>query len=407
MAVKHGYKQTEVGVIPDDWEIRSVERFGDVITGGTPSTSESMYWNGEFAWVTPTDISNHRDIFTSERCISIYGMKVIRTLPANTVLVTCIASIGKNAILRVIGACNQQINAIIPNHKHNVEFLYYVFENNKNYLLGNSGITATNIISKESFKRIVFPIPPTLAEQETIAEALNDADTLIEALEQLIAKKRQIRQGAMQELLTGKKRLPGFNGEWDVKEIQSISDVNPESLGSDTRAEYAFKYISLEDVDQGTLKGWTEYIFNTAPSRARRKIKKGDILISTVRPNLQSHCLIQNELDDLVCSTGFSVIRCRPEIAEPDYVLAHFFSSFIEKQIIALVSGSNYPAINSSEVKGLKILVPPTFSEQTAIASILSDMDAEIAAMEEKLVKARQVKQGMMQELLTGRIRLV
>jgi type I restriction enzyme S subunit len=172
-------------------------------------------------------------------------------------------------------------------------------------------------------------------------------------------------------------------------------------------SEYAFKYISLEEVDRGTLKGWTEQVFAIAPSRARRKIRKGDVLVSTVRPNLQSHCLIQTDLDDLICSTGFSVIRCRSRAAEPPYVFAHLFASFIERQIEALVTGSNYPAINSSDVKRLRILLPPTFSEQTAIAAILSDMDAEIAALEEKLAKARQLKQGMMQELLTGRIRLV
>jgi type I restriction enzyme, S subunit len=155
------------------------------------------------------------------------------------------------------------------------------------------------------------------------------------------------------------------------------------------------------------LLGWSEEIFSTAPSRARRKVKKGDVLISTVRPNLQSHYLIENDWNDLICSTGFSAVRCRMCVAEPRYVFECFFSSAIERQIEAIVAGSNYPAINSSDVKRLKIPMPPTFSEQTAIAAVLSDMDAEIAALEAKLAKARQIKQGTMQELLTGRIRLV
>src|SRR3989304_851121 len=126
MEVKPGYKQSEFGIIPEDWEICQVKTFGEVVTGATPSTSNKAYWNGDFPWVTPTDISTERDIFTTERCITADGLKAVRSLPANTVLVTCIASIGKNAILRSYGACNQQINAIVPNKNNNSEFLYYL-----------------------------------------------------------------------------------------------------------------------------------------------------------------------------------------------------------------------------------------------------------------------------------------
>lgn len=150
----------------------------------------------------------------------------------------------------------------------------------KRQILIKAGTSTIPDLNHDDFYSINIVIPP-LPEQEAIAEALSDADALTESLEQLIAKKRQIKQGAMQELLTGKKRLPGFSGEWEVKQIQDISDVDPESLGSDTRPEYAFKYISLEEVDRGTLKGWTEQVFAIAPSRARRKIRKGDVLVST------------------------------------------------------------------------------------------------------------------------------
>jgi restriction endonuclease S subunit len=170
--------------------------------------------------VTPTDISTQRDIYTSERCISVSGLKTLRALPANSVLVTCIASIGKNAVLKAAGACNQQINAVIPNKNHAAEFLYYVFENNKHYLLSNSGITATSIISKTAFKTLSFALPPTKFEQEAIADALGNADDLINSLEQVVVKKRHVKQGAMQELLTGKKRLPGFEMEPSYKQTE-------------------------------------------------------------------------------------------------------------------------------------------------------------------------------------------
>ena len=142
----------------------------------------------------------------SERTITQEGLNSIRTLSPNTVLVTCIASIGKNAILRTTGGCNQQINAVTPNAAHNVEFLYYLFEFNSNYLLANAGITATNIVSKTVFSNLVFEVP-ILDEQRAIAAVLSDMDAEITALEERRDKTIAIKQGMMQQLLTGKVRL--------------------------------------------------------------------------------------------------------------------------------------------------------------------------------------------------------
>jgi len=203
---KHGYKQTEIGVIPNDWSVETVNDFGEVVTGGTPPTKVKVYWNGEIPWVTPTDITRKKDIFHTEREITKSGLNVIRKLPSPSLLITCIASIGKNAILRNDGACNQQINAVIPNKEHNVDFLYYFFENAKQYLLAHAGITATNIISKQEFSVIQFGVPK-LPEQTAIANVLCDIDSEIELLESQLEKYKNIKQGTMQNLLTGKIRL--------------------------------------------------------------------------------------------------------------------------------------------------------------------------------------------------------
>jgi type I restriction enzyme S subunit len=261
-------------------------------------------------------------------------------------------------------------------------------------------------LSKSDIEDHLFAIPPTLAEQEAIAGALSDADALIDSLEQLIAKKRLLKQGSMQDLLTGKKRLPGFEGEWEVKKLGEVTETDPENLGSDTRRDYEFNYIALEDVDRGTLASFTPLRFADAPSRARRKLRPADVVVSTVRPNLQSHLLFTQDQGNWVCSTGFCVVRCREGLTHPWFVFNLMFSGIVNRQIDVLLTGSNYPAINSSDVRGLEIPCP-SYAEQTAIAAILSDMDAEIAALEAKLAKARQVKQGMMQELLTGKTRLV
>lgn len=126
-------------------KVEIVADFGHIVTGGTPPTNVKAYWNGDVPWITPTDITLDRDISISERRLTEAGLKLLTPLPSSTLLVTCIASIGKNAILRTRGACNQQINAIIPNDDHDIEYLYYLFEYSANYLLANSGVTATRI----------------------------------------------------------------------------------------------------------------------------------------------------------------------------------------------------------------------------------------------------------------------
>ena len=189
-----------------EWEVKRLGDVGEIVTGSTPPTQIKEYWNGSIPWITPTDISDKKDMFSSEREITLLGLQAIRKLPANSLLVTCIASIGKNAILRKNGACNQQINAIIPNNNNSVDFFYYLVENSKSYLLGNAGITATLMISKKDFSEISFSLP-LKEEQNAIATILSDMDADITALEQQRDKTQALKQGMMQQLLTGKIRL--------------------------------------------------------------------------------------------------------------------------------------------------------------------------------------------------------
>jgi type I restriction enzyme S subunit len=198
--------QTRLPGFDDEWKVKRVLELGEVVTGGTPRTDVDEYWGDTYPWVTPTDISTNRDMFSSERWLTQRGLDAVRRLPANTVLVTCIASIGKNAILRTTGACNQQINAVIPDRNSNAVFLYYLFEASKHYLLANAGVTATSIISKAAFSELTFRVP-LLEEQVAIGAVLSDIDDELAALEGRRNKTRDLKQAMMQELLTGKTRL--------------------------------------------------------------------------------------------------------------------------------------------------------------------------------------------------------
>lgn len=192
--------------------------------------------------------------------------------------------------------------------------------------------------------------------------------------------------------------------EWEVKRIKDICNIDADSLTARTSPDYEFEYISLSDVDGDSFDITTSHqIFKYAPSRARRIVKKGDVVISTVRPNLQGFFLVKDDKKDLVVSTGFSVLT--PICCDSQYLLSCFFSSIIGKQFYSLVVGSNYPAVNSSDVAKLKLPIPP-IEEQRKIAEILSVWDEAIEKQCRLIERLEERKRALMQRLLTGRMRI-
>lgn len=188
------------------WSLKTVEHFGIVITGGTPPTSDRSNWGGHYPWITPSDISENTHILSGERSITEKGLNLVRSVPANSLLVTCIASIGKNTITKSFGSCNQQINAIIPNDNFDVNFLYFLFEYHKESFLRSAGITATPMISKKQFLRTEFLVPNLLIQKQ-IAEILMTSQQNLLELKHKLLKAKKVKIGMMQELLTGRMRL--------------------------------------------------------------------------------------------------------------------------------------------------------------------------------------------------------
>ncbi len=411
MEVKSGYKQTSVGMIPADWNVCCIDKLGELQMGkGLLKSDISLFGDIPAIPYTSlyTDFSEVIDPvkitwFTTKE-VAPYIVSSPCVLFASSSNVS--ANTGKACALKsgFPVAVGREVISFRTNQ--NVAFI--------SYLLGTSFYRKKTLdLAKGITIKHVYPATfigyeialPSLTEQCAIADALDNINELICGLDKLIAKKRDIQQATMQQLLTAQRRLSGFSGEWEVKRLVDIADIDPESLPGNTQPDHEFRYISLEDVDEGTLTGFSELCFREAPSRARRRLRQNDILISTVRPNLKSHLHFKISEANWVCSTGFSVVRCMPGIADSGYIFFHLFAHHVNKQIEALITGSNYPAINSGDVRNLTIPMPK-IEEQTAIATILSDMDSELAAIEAHREKARHIKQGMMQVLLTGRIRL-
>jgi type I restriction enzyme S subunit len=241
--------------------------------------------------------------------------------------------------------------------------------------------------------QLLVPVPP-IAEQQAIAEALLDMDTLISNLDQLIAKKRNIQQAAMQQLLTGQRRLPGFRGAWEIKQLGDIVELimgqSPSSSNYNRHGDGLPLIQGNADIaDRITIKR----IFTTELTKLG---KCGDILLSVRAPVGE----VARAAFDVCLGRGVCAIRGGAEF------LYHYLIS-IESSWARLSKGSTFDSINSAELRTLELRLPPTQAEQSAIATILSDMDTELTALEARREKARQLKQGMMLELLTGRIRLV
>ena len=417
------YKRTEVGVIPEDWNLVD---FGDLVNyvkGYAFKSSEYVDDGVRVIRVSDTTYDSINDddaVFVSESSANSYTKWCLRendlifstvgskppmydSLVGKVILVPreyAGSLLNQNAVFVRTKKYSDSFQKLLLNHFRTDRYVHYI----EIIYRGNANQASITLADLFNYK---LPLPSTKAEKEAIAEALSNVDGLLTALEALIAKKRAIKQAAMQQLLTGKTRLPGFSGAWETKRLGEIADVDPENLPSGTKPDYPFNYISLEQVDAGWLLGYSEEIFRTAPSRARRVLRNGDVLMSTVRPNLMAHLLFREQVPNAVSSTGFAVLRAKSNLSNPGFLFSHLFGHVVNEQINKTIAGSNYPAINSGDVKALEIPCPPEVYEQTAIATVFSDMDAEIAALERRRDKTRAIKKGMMQQLLTGRVRLV
>jgi len=261
-------------------------------------------------------------------------------------------------------------------------------------------------IYSHHLKTISIPLPP-LPEQHAIAEALSDMDALIAAQEALIAKKRAIKQGVMQELLTGKRRLPGFSGEWEVKKVKELAEIRSGGTPSTTQASFwGGDILWCTPTDITALNGY-KYLTKTSRTISDLGLKNSSAeiipsksLIMTSRATI-GECVI-NELP-VTTNQGFKNFIPLDNV---DVEFLYYLLITKKKELISLSSGSTFLEINKAKLVEFELRIPKTHDEQIAIATILSDLDKEIVGLDQKLSKTRQLKQGMMQELLTGRIRL-
>lgn len=396
-----GYKQTEVGIIPSDWGVVKLGDISDFITSG--SRGWARYYSAFGAlFIRSQNVRNGYIDFNDSQFVSPpSGAEGSRTrVRINDLLITITGnSVGNVAFLaRDIGESyiSQHVGLVRLARAKSAQYICNYLApgspGNAQILGSQSGQSKPGLTLK-NLSDFQIAIPSD-AEQFLIVSTLSDMDALISGLDQLITKKRDIKQAAMQQLLTGQTRLPGFRGEWEVRQLGDVAEIvmgqSPSSINYNTKGfGLPLTQGNADIANRKTIRR----IFTTEITK--RGIS-GDILMSVRAPVGE----ISRAVFDVCLGRGVCAIRHKNEF------LYHYLISQ-EPSWARLSKGSTFDSVNSADVRALEINLPCDEAEQTAIAATLSDMDAEIATLEARRAKAAQLKQGMMQELLTGRIRLV
>ncbi len=403
-------KQTEIGLIPDDWEVKTLNDIGKFIGGGTPNTNNANYWKGNIPWISSSDISKDSintllpTRFITKKAVSCSATKLC---PRNTILIVSRVGVGKIAISNTEICTSQDFTNLVCNNNVDETFVAYQLLPKLQQKASEAQGTSIKGITTEEIRSLQIPFPP-LAEQQRIAKALSDVDTLISTTEKLIQKKKNIKQGTMQNLLTGKKRLPDFSPQtksptykqtelgpipedWEVKSLGEIFEFRPNNTFTrdclnDSKGKYQnvhygdvlIKYPSILDCSKETIPFINEGI-NVKFSKYG--IVEGDIIIAdTAEDETVGKVVEVFNLGEKKIVSGLHTFLCRKITDDfaPKWLGYFMNQAIFHNQLLPFITGTKVSAISRTAIQNVKVLIPSK-EEQTA----------------------------MMQQLLTGKIRLM
>jgi len=418
MQVPPGYKRTEVGVIPEDWDISQIIDIADVRTGpfGSALHEKDYVDNG-----TPIITVEHLGDFGVEadyheipkvsdedkRRLAIYELE------EDDIVFSRVGAIDRNALITIDEAgwlFSGRLLRVRPNPKrvHSTYLSYHFHTDEFKARVRRIAVGQTMASLNTQILESILVVLPPLPEQRAIAQVLSDADAWIAALDKLIAKKRAIKQAAMDELLTGRTRLPGFQKkpgtkrtevglipeDWEVKQLGDVSEI---IMGQSPQSEfYNYEGEGLPLIQGNADIANRKTIARTHTTQLTKLCLPGDTIM-TVRAPVGK---IGKAIFKACLGRGVCAIR-----HSGDYI--YHYLVLMESKWDKTAKGSTFDSVDARDVRAMLVVMPDNLQERYAISHVLADMDAEIEALERQRAKAQAVKQGMMQELLTGRIRLV
>ena len=424
MATQTGYKASELGMIPQDWDVVELGSVAEIQRGASPRPIDSPIWfsqSSNVGWLRISDVTkSEKYLYNTIQNLSEEGIKNSRYVAKDSLNMSICATVGKPIINRK-DICIHDGFVVFRNPQFDIEFMFYVLQEYESKW-GNQGQTGSQMnLNTDLIKNKIVCLPP-LSEQTAIATALSDTDALISSLQTLIAKKKAIKLSAMQNLLSGKIRLPEFaqrpDGspkttrqtelgcvpeDWEVVELgkrfETFSGGTP---STSIKGYYGgdIKWITSSDLNKGIIYDVENTITELGfQNSSAKKVKKDTLLLALY--GATAGVVGITKIDATINQAVLAIIPKRDSS-----LFLYYWLSFNKNKIIETYAQGGQANLSGDIVRAFNIIIPKSITEQTAIAQLLSDMDAEIEALEGRLKKTQSLKQGMMQTLLTGKIRL-
>jgi type I restriction enzyme S subunit len=411
------FKDTVIGSIPNDWDIDTIKETGGVVTGKTPSTKNASFWNGDIPFVTPTDINRIKIQGQTERKVTESGLKESKEIPAGSLMVTCIASIGKNAISKERCCTNQQINSIIPNADFDVDYLYYAMERMKPQLGALAGKTAVPILNKTRFEQVRLAKPKKI-EQHKIAEILSNIDGAIQKTDQLVTSTHKLKMGFMQVLLKegiGHKKfkeieLGKIPEEWKVIRLGTV--VSSYKNGIYKPAKFngrGHPCIRMFNIVEGRVNTLNAPLLDVTEQELwDYGLEEGDILVNRVNTTelVGKAGVVPQGLGKITFESKNIRIRLDKSVILPEFFSIVAQTKIYSVQVLAKAKTAVAQATITQEDLDDIILPLPSVPEQKEIIAIITNLDKKLDVGRLEYAALNRIRQGFMRELLSGRIRV-
>lgn len=397
---------------PKDWEKNRLDNFVYIYQGGTPSTANKAYWDGNIVWVTPSDVTKQSDlyIYDSDRKITEEGLinSSATLLPKGAILLCTRATIGELAIAGRPLATNQGFKNLVCRPNTDSTFLAYLLGTYEDEMLKKASGTTFLELSSRELSKIKVLMPP-LHEQRAIAEVISDFDNHLKNLTKLIEKKKAIRDGALEDLVTGKTRLDGFEDEWEICRIETLTkQIITGGTPSTSEDKYwggAIPWLSSTEIHQKRIMNPTSYITESGLKNSSAKMAPPCSVIVALAGQGKTRGTVAVLEREMALNQSLAAMVANDNT---DFMFLYYALENGYEDLRELSSGDGgRGGLNKKILRDFEVKVPPCKDEQQAIASILTAMDEEINSLEQEKNKIIQLKEGAMDDLLTGRVRLV
>jgi type I restriction enzyme S subunit len=410
MSVREGYQQTEIGVIPEEWEVVELKSIGQIVTGSTPKTSNQEYYtNGTRLWASPSDLGKSKEVKSTTNKLTDLGFEQTRVLPARSILVTCIGStIGKIGMAYEEMSTNQQINSLVCTKENSSDFYYYVLDMKKEYIKNLAGTQAVPLLNKSDFSVIKVPKAP-IEEQQKIAEILSTVDQKIDSIDTKIKETQTLKRGLMQRLLSEgighsefkESEIGRIPTGWEVVKIGEVCKFTqgvqiPIEEQHTIFQEELVRFLRISDYTQNTSD------IRFVPKSYMNNFITSEDIVMVRYGETAGH--IGMGFAGVLANNLFTMTP-KSDLLSKQYLYHFFKQPSMYEYLKKLRAAGAMPAVNFKSLSIIRIPIP-SHKEQEKISETMFAMDEKLDTLRAKKEAFETLKKGLMQKLLTGEVRV-